>query len=83
MTVVSFTAVFIIERWLRHSGRLTHNTSTFQKVLSILAIIAALVGMAGLIVLTCFNDVKHSNTHDICLGLFMLVTFSHPSFTAF
>lgn len=50
---------------------LTHNTSIFQKILSGLSIVAALVGMAGLIVLTCFNDVKHGRTHDICLGLFI------------
>lgn len=71
VTVVTFTAVFVIERWLRHTGRLTHNTSMFQKILSIIATIAALVGMVGLIILTCYNDVKHGKVHDICLGLFM------------
>jgi len=71
VTVVSFTTVFILERWLRHSGRLHHNTSWVQKSLSILAIIFAVAGMIGLIILTCKNDVKYSNTHDICLGIFI------------
>lgn len=71
VTVVSFTLVFITERWLRHSGRLTKNTSWVQKILSILATIAALAGMIGLIILTCKNDVKYDRTHDICLGIFM------------
>jgi hypothetical protein len=70
-TVVTFTLSFVVERWLRHSGRLTHNTSVFQKILSGLSIIAALIGMIGLIVLTCLNDVKHHKAHDVCLVIFM------------
>jgi hypothetical protein len=73
VTVVTFTSVFILERWLRHRGRLAHNTSWVQKSLSILAILFAVAGMVGLIILTCFNDVKHGNTHDTCLGIFMYV----------
>jgi len=71
VTVVSFTSVFFFERWLRHSGRLAHNTSWVQKSLSILATLFALGGMIGLIILTCRNDVKHDRTHDTCLGIFI------------
>lgn len=71
VTVVTFDAVFISERWLRHRGRLHGNTSTFQKILSVLAIIASIVGAVGLICLTCLNDVKHGKAHDICLALFI------------
>ncbi|TVY55032.1 Protein sfk1 [Lachnellula suecica] len=70
-TVVTFTTVFVAERWLRHKNRLAGNTSWLQKILSILSIIAALVGMIGMIILTCQNDLYHDRTHDICLGLFI------------
>lgn len=71
VSVVTFTLAFVVERWLRHSGRLTHNTSRFQKILSALAIISALIGMIGLICLTCLNDVKHDTAHDTCLVIFI------------
>jgi hypothetical protein len=71
VSVVSFDIVFIAERWLRHRGKLAPNTSLSQKILSICAIIAAIVGAAGLIVLTCLNDVSHGNAHDACLAIFM------------
>lgn len=70
-TVVTFTLTFVAERWFRHTGRLAHNTSMFQKILSGLSIIAALAGMIGLIILTCRNDVKHHKTHDACLAIFI------------
>jgi hypothetical protein len=71
VTVVSFDLVFIAERWLRHRGTLATNTSGFQKILTICATIAAIVGAAGLICLTCLNDVKHDKAHDACLAIFM------------
>jgi hypothetical protein len=71
VTVVSFTLVFILERWLRHRGRLAQNTSWVQKSLSIFAILFAIGGMIGLIILTCLNDVDHDTAHDTCLGIFM------------
>jgi Frag1/DRAM/Sfk1 family len=71
VTVVTFDAVFIAERWLRHRGTLHHNTSRFQKGLSICAIIAAIVGAIGLIILTCLNDLYHSTAHDVDLAIFM------------
>lgn len=71
ITVVTFNIVFIAERWLRHSGRLHGNTSTFQKVLSSIAILCSIAGGIGLICLTCLNDVKHHTAHDVCLAIFM------------
>jgi hypothetical protein len=71
VTVVTFTSVFVAERWLRHRGTLAHNTSITQKVLSVCATIAALAGMIGLIILTCRNDLYHHTTHDVCLVIFM------------
>jgi len=78
VTVVTFTSVFVAERWLRHRGRLAENTSLFQKLLSAAATIFAVIGMVGLIILTCLNDVKHHVAHDTCLVIFMYVSLSHP-----
>jgi len=73
VTVVTFTLTFVAERWLRHRGRLVKNDSTAQKILSGFAIAFALIGMIGLIILTCLNDVEHGTAHDICLVIFMYV----------
>ncbi|KAL9096170.1 MAG: hypothetical protein Q9165_001693 [Trypethelium subeluteriae] len=43
--VVTLDLAMIAERWLRHSGRLAHNTSRWQKVLSGLAIFTAIIGI--------------------------------------
>jgi uncharacterized membrane protein YbhN (UPF0104 family) len=71
VVVVVFDLSFIAERWLRHTGRLAHNTSTAQKVLSFLTILFAVVGAAGLILLSIFDTLHHHNLHDIFLVLFI------------
>ncbi|KAF2499204.1 SFK1-like membrane protein [Lophium mytilinum] len=71
VTVVTFDLSFILERWLRHTGRLTHNTSLTQKILSFISIIAAIVGAAGLILLSIFDTLRHPRLHDIFLCLFI------------
>ncbi|CZT05656.1 related to FK506 suppressor Sfk1 [Rhynchosporium agropyri] len=71
VTVVSFTSVFVTERWLRHRGTIARNTSRWQKTLSSLAIIFAVIGMIGLIILTCKNNVDYSTTHNVCLVIFI------------
>ena len=69
--VVVFNATFIAERWLRHKNRLTPNYTKKEAFLSICAIIAAMVGAIGLILLTIYNIKNHDRMHDICLGVFM------------
>ncbi|KIW01673.1 uncharacterized protein PV09_06856 [Verruconis gallopava] len=71
VTVVSFDLAFISERWLRHRGKLTPNTSVWQKTFAVISIIASVVGAAGLILLTIFDALHHPNVHDICLVLFI------------
>lgn len=71
VTVVVFDLTFISERWLRHKGRLAHNTSKLQKALSVCAILAAIVGAAGLILLSIFDTLRHPNLHDAFLAVFM------------
>ncbi|GAB7359375.1 hypothetical protein MBLNU230_g6026t1 [Neophaeotheca triangularis] len=70
--VVVFDLAFISERWLRHKGRLTQNYSNWEKVLSVLATIFAVIGAIGLILLTCFNTVDFPRVHDACLAIFIV-----------
>ncbi|KEF63079.1 uncharacterized protein A1O9_01055 [Exophiala aquamarina CBS 119918] len=71
ITTVSLDLGFMAERWLRHTGRLVPNTSTAQKVLSMLAIISAVGGSAGLILLSIFDTYRHPHLHDGFLLLFL------------
>jgi hypothetical protein len=73
VSVVVFDVCFISERWLRHKGRLAHNTSLTQKVLSGFACAFAIIGAIGLILLTILDTVDHPTAHDICLVIFMYV----------
>ena len=70
-SVVTFTAGFLLERWLRHMGKLAHNTSFTQKILSITAIIAGVAGACGLILLSIFDVLHHRHIHDAMLCLFI------------
>ena len=69
--VVIFDLAFISERWLRHKARLTPTYSKRETFLSICAIIAAVVGAAGLILLTIFDTKHHPKAHDALLAVFM------------
>jgi hypothetical protein len=77
VSVVIFDVCFVSERWLRHKGRLAHNTSTTQKVLSGFACAFAIIGAIGLILLTILDTVDHPTAHDICLVIFMYVFIIH------
>jgi hypothetical protein len=72
VTVVTFDLAFIFERYLRHAGKLTPNTSVWQKVYSACATLAAIVGAAGLILLTIFDCKNHNKLHNIFLGVFII-----------
>lgn len=72
VTVVCLDIGFFAERWLRHTGRLAKNTSWTQKILSILSLVFALAGAAGLICLSIFDTYHHPHTHDVCLGIFII-----------
>jgi hypothetical protein len=71
VTTVTFDLAFLAERFLRHRGRLVPNQSTGEKVLMGLSIFCALVGTAGLILLSVFDTVRYSTVHNICLCLFI------------
>ena len=71
VTTVLLDAGFAADRWLRHRGRLAPNTTLREKVLSGLCIACALVGTAGLVLLSVFDTVHHPRLHDVFLGLFI------------
>ncbi|KAF2749941.1 hypothetical protein M011DRAFT_517798 [Sporormia fimetaria CBS 119925] len=71
VTVVAFDIAFVLERWLRHTGRLAPNTSVWQKIWSSASSIAAIVGGAGLILLAVFDTARHSRLHRIFLAVFI------------
>lgn len=71
VTTVTLDLSFLAERYLRHNGRLVPNTSVGEKVLDILAIIFAVIGTAGLILLSIFDTRRHPKLHDIFLLLFI------------
>lgn len=71
VTTVTLDLSFAAERWLRHRGRLVPNSSLGEKVLAVLTIIFALVGTAGLILLSIFDVAAHKKMHDIFLLLFI------------
>jgi len=72
VTVVTFDLAFIFERYLRHTGKLAPNTSKWQKVYSLCSTIAAIVGAAGLILLTIFDTKRHPRLHNVFLGVFII-----------
>ncbi|KAF2168996.1 hypothetical protein M409DRAFT_21007 [Zasmidium cellare ATCC 36951] len=69
--VVVFDLAFVAERWLRHKGRLTQNYNNTEKILSICATIAAIVGALGLIFLTIFDTKRYPHVHDAMLIVFI------------
>jgi hypothetical protein len=71
VTVVTFDLAFIFERWLRHTGKLAPNTSIWQKIYSVCAIIGSIAGAAGLILLSIFDTLRHPHLHDGFLVLFI------------
>jgi hypothetical protein len=71
VSVVTFDIGFIAERWLRHLGRMAPNTSKWQKIFASISIFAAIVGAAGLILLTIFDDKNYHKVHDTMLAVFI------------
>lgn len=72
ITALAFIGTLVAERWLRHRGRLTHESTTAQKVLAGLAIFGSVLGGAGLILLSGFDTKRYTVPHRIFLGMFML-----------
>lgn len=71
ITTVLLDISFTADRWLRHKGRLVPNTTVGEKVLSGLTIFFAIVGTAGLILLSIFDTARYPRLHDVFLLLFI------------
>lgn len=71
LTTIFLDLSFAADRWLRHRGRLAPNVSRGEKVLKSLTIVFAIVGTAGLILLSVFDTWRHNLLHHIFLGLFI------------
>jgi len=71
VTTIFLDLSFLSERWLRHRGRLARNTTLTEKVLSGLSMGFAVIGTAGLILLSIFDTLRHPTLHDIFLLLFI------------
>ena len=71
VTTIFLDLAFVADRWLRHKGVLVHNTTLTEKVLSAFGILFAIVGTAGLILLSCFDTAHYPRLHDIFLALFI------------
>jgi hypothetical protein len=71
VTTIFLDASLVSERCLRHSGRLVANLSTTEKVLSGLILGFALIGTAGLILLSIYDTWRHPNLHDLFLLIFI------------
>nr|POE51566.1 protein sfk1 [Quercus suber] len=72
VAVVVFDVAFISERWLRHKARLAQNYKTSEKILSGFAIAFAIIGAAGLILLTIFDTKRFPHVHDAMLVVFIV-----------
>ncbi|MCJ1443121.1 MAG: hypothetical protein MMC23_003618 [Stictis urceolatum] len=71
ITTIFLDLSFVSERWLRHRGVLTRNETRSEKVLSVFGILFAIVGTAGLILLSIFDTLRHPHLHDGFLLLFI------------
>ncbi|KAK0720814.1 Frag1/DRAM/Sfk1 family-domain-containing protein [Lasiosphaeris hirsuta] len=71
ITTVFFDISFGADRWLRHKGRLVPNTTRGEKVLSGLTIVFAVIGTAGLVLLSIFDTAHYPKLHNIFLLLFI------------
>jgi len=72
ITAICFFLSLVIERWLRHSGRLVPAMRTRERVFGILAIIGSIMSGVSQILLSILDTKRHPTTHRICLLLFIV-----------
>ncbi|TFY73955.1 hypothetical protein EWM64_g10057 [Hericium alpestre] len=72
ITAVSFVLSLIVERFLRHHGRLYPDLRKRERVFSWLAILASFMGGAGLILLSIFDTKRHVSAHRSFLVVFIV-----------
>jgi len=72
ITAVGFFLSLVIERWLRHAGRLLPDMRQRERVLSILAILGSFIGGLGLILLSVFDTKRFPSAHQAFLLVFIV-----------
>jgi hypothetical protein len=72
ITGISFFLSLVIERWLRHSGRLIPNMRRRERVFSSLAILGSFLGGCGLILLSIFDTKRFTSLHRVFLLVFIV-----------
>lgn len=72
ITGFGFFLCLIVERLLRHTGRLVPEMRKRERVLGILAVVGAFIAMWGLILLSGFDTLHHTTLHRLFLLLFIL-----------
>ncbi|KAJ7284586.1 Frag1/DRAM/Sfk1 [Mycena rebaudengoi] len=72
ITAVTFFLSLVVERYLRHSGRLISTMRRREKVFSVLAVFGSFLGGTGLILLSVFDTDRYTQLHRIFLLLFMV-----------
>lgn len=72
ITAVAFFLSLVVERYLRHSGRLMPNMRRRERVFSTLAVFGSLLGGLGLILLSVFDTKRHPSEHRVFLLVFMV-----------
>ena len=71
LTTVTLDSSLVADRVLRHRGVLAASTTLAQSVLSGIAIVCAVAGTVGLILLSIFDTLYHKPLHDAFLALFI------------
>jgi len=72
ITGIGFFLSLVVERWLRHSGRLLPEHRKRERVMSVLACFGAALGAVGLILLSIFDTKRHPSLHRVFLLIFIL-----------
>ncbi|KAF8149832.1 Frag1/DRAM/Sfk1 [Crassisporium funariophilum] len=72
ITAVGFFLSLVVERYLRHSGRLIPSMRRRERVLSMLAVAGSFIGGCGLILLSIFDTRRHSSAHRAFLLVFIV-----------
>ena len=70
-TIGTFAVALIVERWLRHRGRLLHTSSRLMTFLSAMTAFCMVAGSCSLIFLTIFNVRDRPGVHYPLVSVFM------------
>lgn len=71
ITTLLVSLTLVLERFLRHRGRLAVNETVTEKVLAGISIGFAAVGTLGLVLLSIFDTWRYRSLHNIFLVFFL------------